>query len=208
MATRSDLVRHARRLEYLTITWNSIEAAVAVWLALRASSIALLGFGLDSVIETASGAAVLWRFGWGRDTHHAERRALRVVGICFIALAAYVTIDSVVSLAAHGRIRESWPGIILATVSLIGMPLLARAKRRTAAAISSAALQADSRQTDFCAYLSAILLLGLLAESLLGWWWADAVAALGMVPLIVREGVEAVRGETCCAGADASQPAR
>jgi len=192
---RVAVVRRGRRLEYLTIVWNSAEAAVALIAGLLASSIALVGFGLDSVIEVLSGAIVLWRLL--ADNERAERLALKVVGVSFLALAAYVAFDSSKTIWLRQAPEHSLPGIILAAVSLIVMPLLARAKRRVAAGIGSRALHADSRQADLCAYLSAILLGGLLLNALLGWWWADPAAGLVMTPIIVNEGREALRGESC-----------
>jgi len=191
-------VRRGRQLEYLTIGWNSLEAAVAVGAGLLAGSIALVGFGVDSVIESLSGAVLLWRLtASGEDR---ERAALKIVGISFLALAAYVAFDAAKSLLAHEPPDASYIGIALAVASLIVMPLLARAKRRVAATLNSRAMLADSRQTDICAYLSAILVAGLGLNALFGWWWADPVAGLVMVPIIAREGFAALRGETCCAG--------
>jgi divalent metal cation (Fe/Co/Zn/Cd) transporter len=195
--TRVAAVRRGRRLEYLTIAWNSAEAAVALIAGLLAGSIALVGFGLDSVIEVSSGAIVLWRLF--ADNERAERIALKVVGASFLALAAYVAFDSIKTLWLREVPERSLPGIVLAAVSLIVMPLLARAKRRVAAGIDSRALHANSRQTDLCAYLSAILLGGLLLNALFGWWWADPVAGLVMTPIIANEGREALRGEAGCA---------
>ena len=191
-------VRRGRQLEYLTIGWNSLEAAVAVGAGLLAGSIALVGFGVDSVIESLSGAVLLWRLAaWGEDR---ERVALKIVGISFLALAAYVAFDAAKSLLAREPPDASHVGIALAVASLIVMPLLARAKRRVAATLNSQAMLADSRQTDICAYLSAILVAGLGLNALFGWWWADPVAGLVMGPIIAREGIAALRGETCCAG--------
>jgi divalent metal cation (Fe/Co/Zn/Cd) transporter len=187
--------RRGRNLEYLTIGWNSLEAVVAIGAGLLAGSIALVGFGVDSVIETSSGAILLWRLFSGE---HRERLALRLVGISFIALAIYVVIDAVKSLITREPPQASYAGIAIAALSLVVMPLLARAKRGVASKLNSRAMQADSRQTDICAYLSAILLGGLILNALLGWWWADPVAALVMVPIIAREGIDALRGETCC----------
>jgi divalent metal cation (Fe/Co/Zn/Cd) transporter len=197
------LVRRGRRLECFTIGWNSLEGLVAILSGLIAGSIALVGFGFDSLIEVTSGAALLWRLSADVNEEKRERMeavTLRVVGVCFLALAAYVGYDSITALLRREPPQESLPGIILAIASLIAMPLLARAKRRVARGINSGAMFADARQTDFCVYLSAILLCGLLLNALLGWWWADPVAALVMLPLIVREGVEALRGKTCCDG--------
>lgn len=203
MEERAQLVRRGERLEYLTIGWNSIEALVAIVAGVIAGSIALVGFGVDSVIESISGGVLLWRLHHDRDVARrelAEQRAIRLVGLSFLILAGYVAIDAVNTLIHRERPDESLPGILLAIVSLIVMPLLARAKRKVAVAINSGALHADSRQTDICAYLSAILLGGLLLNALLGWWWADPVAALVMVPIIAKEGVEGVRGNSCCCG--------
>ena len=199
--TRSAAARRGRRLEYFTIAWNSLEAIASVVAGLLAGSIALVGFGLDSVIEVSSGAVLLWRLRAEADAERRERaehRALRLVGVCFLALAAYVAYDSIQGLVRHEAPQESFFGIAIAVASLIAMPLLARAKRQVARQLSSGAMHADSRQTDFCFYLSAILLAGLLLNALLGWWWADPAAALVMVPLIVREGVEGLRAKRCC----------
>jgi divalent metal cation (Fe/Co/Zn/Cd) transporter len=186
-----------RRLEYLTIAWNSFEAAVALISGVLAGSIALVGFGLDSVIETASAVILLWRFRAGSDGERRERTAHRLVGVCFLLLAAYVAIDSVHAIWSRIEPRRSLPGILIAVAAVIVMPLLGRAKRRIARQLHSGALHADSRQADFCAWLSAILLCGLLLHALLGWWWADAAAALLMTPVIAREGVRGLRGKTC-----------
>ncbi len=194
-AERTSYIRRGRRLEYLTIAWNSAEAAVALIAGLLAGSIALVGFGLDSLIEVSSGAIVLWRLF--ADNERAERIALKVVGASFLVLAAYVAFDSVKTLWQREAPERSLPGIVLAALSLAVMPLLARAKHRVAASIGSRALRADSRQTDLCAYLSAILLGGLLLNALLGWWWADPLAGLAMTPIIGNEGREALRGDCC-----------
>jgi divalent metal cation (Fe/Co/Zn/Cd) transporter len=191
----AEMLRRGRILEYLTISWNSLEAIIAVSAGLIAGSIALVGFGFDSVIESLSGAFVLWRLFAGE---HREQLVLRLVGASFLVLAVYVAIDAIVSLVGQERPEESYVGIGLAAASLIVMPLLARAKRRVAAKLNSRAMHADSRQTDICAYLSAILLGGLLLNALFGWWWADAIAALVMIPIIAKEGIEALQGKTCC----------
>lgn len=199
---RAAQVRRGRLLEYLTIGWNSLEGLIAIVSGLFAGSIALVGFGVDSVIEVSSGAALLWRLHLDSPERRerAEQVALKLVGVSFLALAAYVAFDAAKSLVYREAPEASYVGIALAAISLAVMPLLARAKRRVAAEIRSRALLADSRQTDICAYLSAILLGGLVLNALLGWWWADPVAALVMVPIIVKEGVRALRGETCCDG--------
>lgn len=201
MSTRTVAVRRGLNLEYFTVAWNLVEAAVALVSGAVAGSIALVGFGLDSLIEVSSGSILLWRLHSDADEERreaVERRALELVGVSFVALAAYVAVDSVLSLIRQAAPERSLPGIALAIVSLIAMPLLARSKRKVASALGSPALQADSRQTDICAYLSAILLLGLLLNAALGWWWADPAAGLLMVPLISYEGIQALRGKTCC----------
>lgn len=200
-AGRAALVRRGRLLEYLTVGWNSLEGLIAVGAGLAAGSVALVGFGFDSVIEVTSGLALLWRLHMDAPERRerAERTALKLVGWSFMLLGAYVVFDAVQSLVRREPPEASYVGIALAALSLVVMPLLARAKRRVAVGINSRALAADSRQTDICAYLSAILLAGLALNALLGWWWADPVAALSMVPIIVKEGVGALRGEACCA---------
>jgi divalent metal cation (Fe/Co/Zn/Cd) transporter len=166
-----------------------------------AGSVALVGFGFDSLIEVTSGAALLWRLNSDVDEsrrEHIEAITLRIVGVCFLLLAAYVSYDSIKSLTRREEPHESIPGIVLAIASLIVMPLLVRSKRKVARGIKSGALMADSKQTELCTYLSAILLAGLLLNALVGWWWADPIAALVMVPIIIKEGVGTLRGETCC----------
>ena len=198
--SREGVVRRGLRLEYLTLAWNSLEALVAIVSGLIAGSIALVGFGLDSIIEMSSGSVLLWRLRSDADLHRRERieqMSLRLVGVSFIALAAYVGWEAVTSLWRRERPEESIPGTVIAALSLIVMPVLARAKRKVARGLDSGAMQADSRQTDICAYLSAILLAGLGLNAILGWWWADPVAGLIMVPIIAKEGIEALRGETC-----------
>lgn len=190
-----DAIRRGRLLSYLTIIWNSLEGIIAVGAGLLAGSIALVGFGVDSVIEVSSGAIILWRLASGE---HRERLALRLVGFSFLALAAYIAFDAAKSLIYREPPNPSYIGIAIAALSLVVMPLLARAKRKVAQQLNSRAMVADSRQTDLCAYLSAILLGGLILNALVGWWWADPVAALIMVPIITKEGIQAVRGETCC----------
>jgi divalent metal cation (Fe/Co/Zn/Cd) transporter len=199
-ADRSDHVQRGRTLEYFTVAYNSAEGLISLVAGLIAGSVSLVGFGLDSIIEVTSGAALLWRLH--HDLNESRREAveritLRIVGWCFVALAVYVAFDSGWTLAQQERPERSIPGIIVAAVSVVVMPLLARAKRRVAVGLGSAAMRADSRQTDFCAYLSAILLGGLLLNALLGWWWADPVAALVMVPIIAKEGMDSIRGKGC-----------
>ena len=195
----ASLTQAGRRLEYFTLGWNLTEAAVAIGAGLLAGSIALIGFGVDSLIESLSGGILLWRLQQDTPSENREATALKLVGFSFLILAIYVGMDSAKTLIYRESPKTSVAGVILAIVSLIVMPLLARAKRKVAARLHSRALTADSRQTDICAYLSAILLAGLILNALFGWWWADPLAALCMLPLIISEGVEAVRGRTCCA---------
>ena len=197
---RPALIRRGKLLEYATIGYNSIEGIIAVAAGVIAGSVALVGFGFDSVIEVISGATLLWRLYADVDEERregVEQRALRIVGASFLLLAAYVVFDAGKSLLRREPPDESIVGIVIAAVSLVVMPLLVRAKRRVAAAIGSRALDADATQTALCTWLSAILLGGLLLNALVGWWWADPVAALVMVPIIVREGLEGIRGERC-----------
>jgi len=196
-AERAHHLKRGRRLEYFTLGWNMLEAVVAIGAGWLASSIALVGFGVDSLIECTSGAVLLWRLASPAHDESRERLALRLVGASFFLLAAYVCFEAVKSLVAGEPPEASVAGIVLSAVSLIVMPLLARAKRRVAADLASHAMVADSRQTDICAYLSAILLGGLALNALFGWWWTDPVAALIMVPIIAREGFEAWQGEVC-----------
>ena len=198
---RLAVVHRGRRLEYFTIGWNLIEGGVAIVAGVFAGSIALVGFGLDSFIEVTSGLTLLWRMSVDADVHRrelSEKRALRIVGACFLLLAVYVAYESASDLWSRKRPEHSVPGIILACVSLIVMPLLSRAKRKIGSALGSAAMHADAKQTEFCTYLSAILLVGLLLNATLGLWWADPVAGLVMVPIITNEGVEELRGDVCC----------
>lgn len=197
---RSTIVRRGLRLEYLTLLWNSIEALVSVIAGLFAGSIALVGFGFDSVIECTSGAILIWRLRSDVDPHRRERvenQSRTIVGICFLLLAVYVAHGAITTVVYRRNPEHSVPGILIAIASVVVMPLLARAKRKVAQGLSSRAMHADSRQTDLCAYLSAILLGGLLLNAVLGWWWADPAAALAMVPIIAIEGVKALRHEAC-----------
>lgn len=186
-----------------TLSYNVIEAVIALWFGAEAESIALVGFGLDSVIECAAAGVLLWRLSLetrGADAHaleHAERRVHRFVGGTFLALATYVTVQSVSMLWQQEVPRESWIGIALATASLVIMPLVSWGKLRAAREIGSAALRAEAKETLACSYLSFALLLGLGANAAAGWWWADPIAALVMVPWLVREGLEGLRGESC-----------
>jgi divalent metal cation (Fe/Co/Zn/Cd) transporter len=180
-----------------TITYNLVEAVVAITAGTIASSTALVAFGLDSVIEVASATAVAWQFA-GRDPEARERTALRIIAASFFALAAYVGVESIRALFGTGEVEHSSPGIVLAWLSLLIMPGLSFAQRRTGRELGSASAVADSKQTLLCTYLSAVLLVGLVLNSLFGWWWADPLAALVIGGVAVKEGREAWRGETCC----------
>lgn len=188
------------RLEYFTVAWNTLEGLIAVVTGALAGSISLVGFGIDSFIEVASGATLLWRLSVDANEEERERNektALRIVGVCFVALSAYLAYEAISDLATHRAPERSIPGILLAIASLIAMPLLSRAKRRVGTSLNSGAMHADARQTEFCTYLSAILLGGLLLNAAFGLWWSDPVAALLMTPIILREGVEGLRAQTC-----------
>lgn len=197
---RAAAARRGRKLEYFTISWNAIEGLLAVGLGAIAGSISLVGFGLDSFIEVMSGAALLWRMSVDADVERRElneRRALRIVGSCFLLLAVYITYESGADLILERAPEHSLPGIVLACVSLVVMPILSKAKRQVGRELSSAAMRADAKQTDFCAYLSAILIAGLVLNALFNFWWADPAAALLMVPFIAKEGIGAMHGEKC-----------
>jgi len=197
---RTALIQRGERLEYFTILWNSVEALLSVGAGIAAGSIALVGFGLDSFIEVISGSALLWRMKADHKVdqrERAERISLRIVGVCFLALAAYMAINSIYSLLHKSGPERSLLGIAIGVAALFVMPLLARAKRNVGRAVGSPAMIADSQQTQFCTYLSAVLVAGLLLNFFLGWWWSDSVAALVMVPIITNEGVEAVRMKKC-----------
>ena len=205
-ASSPTLVRRGLLLNYATLGYNSLEGLIAIGAGVAAGSIALLGFGLDSLIEVSASIAALWRLYSDRDAtrrEHAERVALRTIGGLFLALAVYVASDAARALITRAAPAESVVGIILAMVSLSVMPLLAGAKRRVAFAMGSGALAAEAQQTMFCTYLSATLLTGLLLNATVGWWWADPIAALAMVPFIAKEGVDGLRGRSAC---DACRP--
>ncbi len=200
-SNRPSLIKKGRYLEYFTIAYNSLEGIIAIIAGVVAGSIALVGFGFDSLIEVTSGVVLLWRLHADVNELRRERVeaiSVKIVGICFVVLAVYVAFDSIKSLWKRETPQASLAGIVLAVVSVVVMPLLVRAKRKVARGIKSNALMADSKQTELCTYLSAILLGGLVLNALLGWWWADPVAALVMVPIITNEGIEALRGQTCC----------
>jgi len=195
--------RTALALVLATMAYNAIEAGVALWSGIVAESIALVGFGLDSVIELVAAAALLWRLAVearGADPERvesSERAVHRVIGVTFLLLAAYVTVEAGWGLWRREAAAESVVGIVLAVASLVIMPLVAWGKLRAARRLGSRALAAEAKETLACSYLSLTLLLGLGMNAVLGWWWADPVAALAMVPWLVREGLEGVRGESC-----------
>ena len=199
-----DWGRTARRLVGLTAAYNAVEGGLSVAAGLAAGSVALVGFGLDSFIELAAAAALGWRLhveARGADHERVEateRRVRRFIGWTFLALALYLVVRSGWALATHRMPEESWLGIGIAVASLVLMPLIAWRKLRAADALASAALRAEAKETLACSLLSLALLIGLVANALAGWWWADPVAALAMVPWLVGEGREGVRGESCC----------
>ncbi len=202
---RAALVRRGTWLAWFTIAWNSIEGVVAIVSGIAAGSIALIGFGVDSYVEVFAGAVIVWRLA--RDHRGAEisavaeRRAVRLIAVTFLVLAAGVGIESVRKLIVGAEPDESMFGIALAVVSLIVMPLLARAKRRVGEQLGSRAVTADATETTLCVWLSAILLVGLGANALFGWWWADPLAGLGIVYVAAREGIEHLRSDElddCC----------
>ncbi|KQQ88799.1 cation transporter [Arthrobacter sp. Leaf137] len=195
---RAILTRRIRLFAAATITYNVIEAVVALWAGGVADSSALIGFGLDSVIEVASAVALSWQFS-AKDPERREHLTLRIIAISFFALAAFVTIDAVRSLAGGGEAQHSTPGIVIAALSLAIMPVLSWAQRRAGRELGSRTAVADSKQTLLCTYLSAVLLVGLVLNSTLGWWWADAAAAIVIAGIAVREGFNAWRGDACCA---------
>ncbi|MEJ2855071.1 MULTISPECIES: cation transporter [unclassified Saccharothrix] len=196
-ARRAVLTRRVRLLVAATITYNVVEAVVALVAGSIASSTALIGFGLDSVIEVASAVAVAWQFS-GADPEARERTALKVIAVSFFALAACVTVESVRSLVGGESADHSTVGIVLAAVSLLVMPFLSHAQRRAGRELGSAGAVADSKQTLLCTYLSGVLLVGLVLNSLFGWSWADPVVALAIAAVAVKEGREAWRGDHCC----------
>ena len=199
------LRRRIRLLVAATITYNVIEAVVALAAGTIASSVALIGFGLDSVIEVSSAAAVAWQFA-GTDPQRRERVALRVIAWSFFALATYVTVEAVRGLLGAGQAEHSPVGIALVAVSVVVMPFLSYAQRRAGRELGSATAVADSKQTLLCTYLSAAVLAGLVLNAALGWWWADPIAGLVLAALAVKEGRNAWRGDLCCAPSATSHP--
>jgi divalent metal cation (Fe/Co/Zn/Cd) transporter len=206
VATRQSAVQRGILLSYATIGYNSLEAIGSLIAGLLSGSVALVGFGIDSVIEVIASVAAQWRLRIDADLsrrHESEVLTHRIVGWCFVALAGYVTLDGLKSLYLAEAPDRSWFGLIVLVLSVIVMPALAWAKRRVAIAMQSTALEAEAKQTSLCAYLSVIALGGVALNALFGWWWADPVAALAMVPIIAREGVHGIRlqphePDTCC----------
>jgi divalent metal cation (Fe/Co/Zn/Cd) transporter len=206
VATRQSAVQRGILLSYATIGYNSLEAIGSLIAGLLSGSVALVGFGIDSVIEVIASVAAQWRLRIDADLsrrHESEVLTHRIVGWCFVALAVYVTLDGLKSLYLAEAPDRSWFGLIVLVLSVIVMPALAWAKRRVAIAMQSTALEAEAKQTSLCAYLSVIALGGVALNALFGWWWADPVAALAMVPIIAREGVHGIRlqphePDTCC----------
>ena len=203
--TRAALVRRGLKLNYTTISYNVVEAVVSLAAGIVAGSVALVGFGIDSVIEVTASGAAQWRLRADVDhvrRERVERITVRVIGWSFLGLAVYVALDSIMSLWLRARPDRSMLGTVILALSVIVMPVLARAKRRVARALGSAALEADATQTSLCAYLSVIALVGVALNALAGWWWCDPAAALAMVPIIAKEGVDGVRAkprcDTCC----------
>jgi divalent metal cation (Fe/Co/Zn/Cd) transporter len=198
---RRSAVRRGQWLTWATLLYNSLEAVLSIGAGVVAGSVALVGFGIDSVIELTASGAGLWRLHADIDPPtraRTERQTVRLIGLCFVVLAVYVTYDAGRTLLARHVPEESVLGIVIAAASLIVMPVLARAKRGVAFTLASGALAAEAKQTQLCAYLSAILLAGLALNATVGWWWADPAAALAMVPLIAWEGLQALRGRTVC----------
>jgi divalent metal cation (Fe/Co/Zn/Cd) transporter len=199
-ASRTALVQRGLALNWLTIAYNVVEAVVALGAGIVSGSVALVGFGLDSVIEVTASGAAQWRLRADLDAARregVERLTLRIIGWSFLALAVYVALDSANALLRREAPERSVVGLVLLALSAIVMPILARAKRTVARAMTSRALEADAMQTSLCAYLSVIALGGVALNAALGWWWADPVAALAMVPIIAREGVEGVKARGC-----------
>jgi divalent metal cation (Fe/Co/Zn/Cd) transporter len=195
------IAQRGKRLEYVTIGWNSLEGLGALATGMIAGSISLVGFGVDSFIEVTSAVALLWRLSVigdeeGREKN--ERVALKIVGSCFLGLSVYIAYASISGLLQKQAPDHSIAGIVVACAALVAMPLLSRAKKQIGKQLGSGAMVADAKQADFCVYLSAILLVGLILNATVGWWWADPVAALVMTPIIAKEGLDALQGKTCC----------
>jgi divalent metal cation (Fe/Co/Zn/Cd) transporter len=189
--------RAGRRIEFLSIGWTAFESIVGIIAGVLAGSVALMSFGIDSVIEVASSLVLVWRLSDASAAEDREEFAHRLVGVCFLTLGVYVSFEALKDLLTRSLPRVTYLGIIYAAACVVVMPLLARAKRRAAANLQSDALHADSNQSDICAYLAMILLGGLGLNALFGWWWADPLAALCMVPIILLEGISGLRGQAC-----------
>lgn len=200
LPSRATLVRRGLKLNYLTLGYNTVEAIVSIAAGWVAGSVALVGFGVDSGIEVTASAAAQWRLRADFDVGRRERVeqvTRRVIGVSFLALAVYVLVDSLVTLWKREAPESSTPGLVILVLSVLVMPVLARAKRRVARALRSRALESDAAQTSLCAYLSVIALAGVGLNAALSWWWADPLAALLMVPIIAKEGLEGLRGDSC-----------
>ena len=201
--SRVAAVVSGKRLEYFTIAWHLLEGVISLLAGLAAGSLSLVGFGVDSLIELISGAVILWRMNVDHRVDHRERNeklTLKVIGWSFMALALYLIFESIVSFIDKKAPERSPVGVVIAILSLVVMPLLSRAKRRIGASLHSPAMYADAKQADFCAYLAAILLLGLLLNYWFSWWWADPIAAIAMALIIGNEGINASTGQAnCCA---------
>jgi divalent metal cation (Fe/Co/Zn/Cd) transporter len=196
--TRSRLVRRARLFSLLSIGWMTVEAGVAIAAALAAGSVALLGFGLDSLVELASASTILWLYTGSRDgSVTAERRAQQVVAVLFVALALYLAFDAITTLAGGTHPGMSWAGVAVSVGAIVVMPMLARAKGRVATQLGSRATAADGAQSWLCAIIAAAALISLLANAALGWWWLDPIAGLGIAALAVREAHESWQGDAC-----------
>jgi len=196
---RERLTSRARRLTELGLAWHALEAAIAIAAGVSAGSVALVGFGADSVIEAGAGLVVLWLVTGDRlSSHRAERRAQQLIAVSFYVIAAYVAVAAIRSLVVGDQPDISWVGIGLSAFTLVTMPPLANAKARVAEALASSATKSESRQTMLCAYLSAALLVGLGANALLGWWWADPITALAIAGVALKEGRDSWRGDACC----------
>jgi divalent metal cation (Fe/Co/Zn/Cd) transporter len=199
---RAAIARRGHYLELFTIGWAVLEATIALVTAMKSHSVALAGFGFDSLIEVVSGAALMWRMSHEMDhdrRHRAEHVSLRIAGVCLLALAAYVFIEAAFNLVNHQNSETTLAGIAVTTAAVIFMPLLSRAKRKVGRALNSTAMMTDAKQTDFCMYQAMIVLFGLVIHATLGIGWADSAAALLLVPLLMWAGTLSLRGQACCA---------
>ncbi len=193
---REALIRRGLHLNYLTIVYNVLEAVGSLWAGVISGSVALVGFGVDSLIEVSASGVAQWRLRSdleGTRREYAERISFRLIGVSFLALAVYVAYDAIATLITRDAPAPSLFGLVVLALSAVAMPLLARAKREVAHELSSGALRSEARQTSLCAYLSVIAITGVVLNAIAGWWWADPAAALSMVPIIAREGIEGIR---------------